>query len=149
MDDFNLFFYQAESEYADVKSDIIEKVIADSIEEFTGYSKEHQSRQAEIKELNEKIKDLSHKINKCRNIKNARSGHQKINKEKAIKRKNLKKEIDICRLRLDEIEEEVRPIAGTDARRTSSDGSTPDDLDYTGSIPSMKSLSSLTKTPFV
>ena len=54
MDNFNLLFHEAESEYQNKERDIIEKVIADSKEEFTGYSKEHQSRQTEMKDLNEK-----------------------------------------------------------------------------------------------
>ena len=59
MDDLDLLFYQAEAEYKDNEErDIIEKVIADSREEFNGYSKEHRSRQEEIKELNENIKNM-------------------------------------------------------------------------------------------
>ncbi len=147
MDELNLLFHQAEAEYKDKEGDIIEKVIADSREEFTGYSKEHQSRMAEIKELNEKIKNLSRKLNKNRNIKNTRPNHQRLNEERSKKRKNIKKEIDICRLRLKEIEEETRPLG--DGKKNVNDADT-EDSEYTGEVPSMKSsISGLTKTPFL
>ncbi len=143
MDDFNLLFHQAEAEYKSNEGDIIEKVIAESREEFTGYSKEHQSRITEIKELNEKIKKLSRDLNKNRNIRNTRPNHQRLNVERAKKRKNIKKEIDICRLRLKEIEEETRPL-GDGKKNVSSE-----DAEY-GEVPSLSSnISGLTKTPFV
>ncbi len=146
MDDLNLLFRQAEAEYKNKEGDIIEKVIADSREEFTGYSKEHQSRITEIKEVNEKIKKLFSDLNKNRNIKGARPNHQRINNERAKKRKNIKNEIDICRLRLKEIEEETRPLGDGKKNVNSAD----DDPEYTGEIPSMKSsISGLTKTPFL
>ena len=145
MDDLNLLFHQAEAEYKNKEGDIIEKVIAESREEFTGYSKEHQSRIAEIKEVDEKIKNLYRKLNKNRNIKNTRPIHQKLNDERAKKRKNIKKEIDICRLRLKEIEEETRPLG--DGKKDVNDA---DDTEYTGEVSSMKSsISGLTKTPFL
>jgi predicted nucleic acid-binding Zn-ribbon protein len=139
MDDLDLLFYQAESEYKEEAKDIIEKVIADSRTEFTGYSKEHQSRQAEIKELNEKIKSLYSDFNKHKNIKSSRPSHKKLNEKRAVKRKAIKNEIEICRLRLKEIEEEVRPIGGGKKED--------EDEEYTGEVPKMPSnISGLTKT---
>ena len=144
MDDLNLLFHQAEAEYKSEESDIIEKVIAESREEFTGYSKEHQSRIAEIKELNEKIKKLSRNLNKNRNIKNTRPSHQRLNNERAKKRKNIKSEIDICKLRLKEIDEETRPL-GDGKKNVNTEVS-----EYTGEVPSLSSnISGLTKTPFL
>ncbi|RLI44936.1 hypothetical protein DRO61_11525, partial [Candidatus Bathyarchaeota archaeon] len=110
MDDFNLLFHQADAEYKHPDKDIIEKVIADSKEEFTGYSEEHRSRIAEIKELNGRVKTLTSDLSKNRNIKSSRPAHRKLNDERAKKRKNIKCEIDKCRLRLKEIEEETRPL---------------------------------------
>jgi seryl-tRNA synthetase len=142
MDDLNLLFHQAEAEYKHKDEDIIEKVISDSKEEFTGYSKEHQSRMAEIKELNKKIKKLSSDLNKNRNIKSTRPNHQRLNDERAKKRKNIKCEIDKCRLRLKEIQEETRPLGNG-----KKDDCDKDDYDE---VPSMKSsISGLTKTPFL
>ena len=141
MDDFNLLFQQAEAEYKHREEDIIEKVIADSKEEFTGFSEEHRSRIAEVKELNERIKTLTSDLNKNRNIKSSRPAHRKLNGERAKKRKNIKCEIDKCRLRLKEIEEETRPLG---------DGKKKDEEnDYTEDLPPISSLSSLTKTPFL
>nr|QBK85491.1 MAG: uncharacterized protein LCMAC101_00780 [Marseillevirus LCMAC101] len=147
MDDLDLLFYQAESEYKDNEErDIIEKVIADSREEFNGYSKEHRSRQEEIKELNENIKNMSRDLNKYRNIKNARPNHQKLNAARAKKRVHIKQEIEKCRLRLKEIEEEVRPI-GDGKKNVSGAG---EDAEYTGEVPLLSSsISGLTKTPFL
>ena len=140
MDDFNLLFHQAEAEYKHLDEDIIEKVIADSKEEFTGFSEEHRSRMVEIKELNERIKILTSNLSKNRNIKSSRPVHRKINDERSKKRKNIKCEIDKCRLRLKEIEEETRPLG--DGKKEVSD-------DY-NEVPSMKSsISGLTKTPFL
>lgn len=141
MDDFNLLFHQAEAEYKKEDGDIIEKVIADSREEFTGYSKEHQSRVAEIKELNEKIKKLYSDLNKNRNIKNTRPNHQKLNSERSKKRKNIKNKIDICKLRLKEIEEETRPLGGSKKNVNA------DDIEEAPSLAS--SISGLSKTPFL
>jgi len=138
MDDLNLLFRQAEAEYKHKEEDIIEKVISDSKEEFNGYSEEHKSRAAEIKKLNERIKTLTSDLNKNRNIKSARPNHRVLNDGRAKRRKNIKCEIDKCRLRLKEIEEETRPLG---------DGKKKDECDE---APPMKSsISGLTKTPFL
>ena len=42
------------------------------------------------KTLHEKIKNLSRKLNKNRNIKNTRPNHQRLNNERSKKRKNIK-----------------------------------------------------------
>jgi len=150
MDDLDLLFHQAASEYKNNDDgDIIEKVITGSRNEFNGYSEEHRSRQAEIKELNENIKNMSRDLNKYRNIKNARPNHQKLNAGRAKKRAYIKQEIEKCRLRLKEIEEETRPI-GNDKTSGKEAVEDTEDAEYTGEVPRLSSnISGLTKTPFL
>ena len=137
MDEFEYLFYEAESEYVSDDKDIVERVIDDAKEEFTGYSKEHQSRQEEIKQLTDNIKQLQKDINKCKNIKNTKPVYRKMNEKLSIKRRRLRNEIDKCKLRLKEIDEEVRPLTSKDEREKQS------------FLSEEQSLSSITKTPFL
>lgn len=70
-------------------------------EEYTGFTPEQESRNDEKKKINDAIKELEQKIRMCPNIKNHRM--KAVNDERAKKRKQYKLQIDLLKLRLDEI----------------------------------------------
>lgn len=75
-------------------------------EEFMGLNKEDQDRKNEVLKINEEMKNLNKQLLKCKNVKNYRM--IKVNEERAKQRKNIKKKIEICKLRLEEIKLETQ-----------------------------------------
>ena len=67
-------------------------------------NEEEKSRLSEEESLKNKKKLLQEKLLKFRNVKNPKLQH--VNKHRADKRKEIKKEIIICDMRLQEIESE-------------------------------------------
>lgn len=81
-----------------------EKIIQQAESEFKGYSEEEMSRQQEEDALKKKRQKLSFQLGKCKNIKNPRM--RALNAERAVKRKELRRKIGECDLRLQEISQE-------------------------------------------
>lgn len=81
-----------------------EKFLERVEEDFEGVTPEALSRKEEREEIREKIKELELKIRKTPNVKNIRLSS--INKERSEKRKKYKREIDLLKLRLEEIASE-------------------------------------------
>lgn len=84
---------------------LAERIEREAEMEFNGFSEEHQSRMSEVKSIEEKIKSLEAKLKRYRNVKNIRL--KKINEERSKKRKEIRKEIEFCKLRLSEIKDEI------------------------------------------
>lgn len=81
-----------------------DKIVENAESEFLGYSEAEKDRQREIKELNEKLKDLTREKAALKNIKNPRLAE--LNKSRSVKRKTIKAKIEKIKDRLSEIEEE-------------------------------------------
>ncbi len=79
-----------------------EKIVQLAEQEFRGFSEEHKSRQQERKKIQEKLKTLRKKLRRTRNIRNSRLSE--VNAKQAAKRAAVKKEMDILRMRLQEID---------------------------------------------
>lgn len=79
---------------------LVEKIEA----EHMGLPLEAMDRARERKELEDEIKNLTHKLSKCKNVKNFRQ--KKLNKEISEKRKKIRNRIQICKVRLQEIDVE-------------------------------------------
>jgi len=95
-------FHEAISEHApEVPETMAERVVSEAEQEFKGYSEEEQSRQNEEQELKEKLKKLNIQFRKNGNIKNPRMRH--LNVERSAKRKKIRRDIEECKLRLQEI----------------------------------------------
>ncbi len=83
---------------------IAEKIVAKSEAEFKGFSEEHQSRKDERTKINEKLRTFYSDLRKYSNIKNVRCSH--LNNRRAKKRSEIRRQISLCNLRLQEIADE-------------------------------------------
>ena len=109
-EDFELLFHEAILENTvQEEQTLAEKVVSRAEEEFKGYSQEETSRQNEETIIKDNLKKLQYQLKKCGNIKNPRLRH--LNKQRAEKRRKLKKEIADYQLRLQEINVERPKIS--------------------------------------
>lgn len=81
-----------------------EKVIKEAEQEFLSYSEEEKSRRDEESTLQKKIMSLKTQLHKYKNIKNPRM--RAANEKRAAKRKEITKNIELHKLRLQEIADE-------------------------------------------
>lgn len=99
---FDSMFSRLERETSNSKSD---KIIKQCEAEFTGGVRSpEQDREIEVSAILKKIKFLKSQITKNSNIRNHK--FTELNASRAVKRKALRKEIEMCNLRLREIKEE-------------------------------------------
>lgn len=82
----------------------VDRLVENVEQQFKGFSLEQRERKKERDEMNEKIKKLTSALSKLKNVKNPRL--RKINEERSKKRLKIKAEIEVCKLRLREIDEE-------------------------------------------
>nr|QBK86563.1 MAG: uncharacterized protein LCMAC102_03580 [Marseillevirus LCMAC102] len=83
---------------------IAEKTVAESEAEFKGFSEEHQSRKDERTKIDKKLRKLGNNLRKHSNIKNLK--YSQMNNQKAKKRSEIRRQISLCKLRLQEIADE-------------------------------------------
>lgn len=81
-----------------------EKIVSRAEAEFNGYSDEEKSRRVEIQEIKEQTKKLLAELRSYPNIKNTK--RTEANLQRSKKRKEIKKKIELLKLRLQEIERE-------------------------------------------
>jgi hypothetical protein len=95
----DLFLDLSKDQSSSRNDDLITKIEND----FRGISDEAIKRQDRLREKNEMIEKLERYrklLRKCKNLKNVKS---RSNASRVERRKMLRKKIEICRLRLDEI----------------------------------------------
>ena len=100
----NLFAEAKEDNAPKRPQSLADRIVFEAEQEFKGYSVEERSRQDEEKTLKKRRSILFSKMRKYRNIKNPRLRH--VNSERSKKRKEIKREIVKCNLRLQEIQSE-------------------------------------------
>jgi len=98
------FFESAFKEATKTHDTLGDKIVSKAEAEFKGFSEEERSRQDEISQIKEEVNKLRGNLRKCTNIKNPKM--QEANKKRSDKRKELKKEIALLEIRLQEIEDE-------------------------------------------
>ena len=99
---YTTMFSRLERESSNSKSD---KIIKACEEEFSGVvTSPEQDREMEISSILKKIKFLKSQITKNSNVRNHK--FTELNASRALKRKNFRREIELCNLRLREIKEE-------------------------------------------
>lgn len=98
------YFSLLNQEYQEPHLTKSERIIKESEEEFTGFSKEHQERQKERSEILEQIKECRKKLKTLKNVRNV--NQRRANKQKAEKRAKIKNKISRLRVRLSEIDDE-------------------------------------------
>ncbi len=107
--EYDLLFKQVQLENNITKKTIADKIIEQTESEFKGLSQEQKERDLEKKDIVKKIKRLTSLLKKYRNIKNHRLRH--LNTERSKKRREIKRKLEFCRMRLQEITIEESPPA--------------------------------------
>jgi len=109
MDELDSLFSEGAKSYRDNSENNAEKIVREAQEDFQGISDDAKAisdRKVEVKKLNERLAIYKKKLRACKNVKNRRS--TAINKERAEQRKNWRRRIADCEIRLSEIKEEIK-----------------------------------------
>lgn len=111
MDEFSSLLQEevnsrTEKEYTDRLVENIEDEFKAIMNKDIEHIDEDTSREREKEEISKKIKGLYRQLTQNKNIKNHRLVQH--NSQRAENRKRLRKEIELCKLRLQEIEQEVK-----------------------------------------
>ncbi|GAG48984.1 unnamed protein product [marine sediment metagenome] len=78
-----------------------ERVIKIAEQEFRGLSEAQESRKKEVMDIQDQLKKLKKKLRRTRNIRNSRK--VEVNKKRSERRNKIKKDIELLRMRLQEI----------------------------------------------
>jgi len=78
-----------------------ERVVRQAEQEFRGFSEEHKSRQQEMRSIRAELKRLKKKFRRFKNVRNSRL--VEVNKRRSKKRAEIKKKIELLRIRMQEI----------------------------------------------
>ncbi len=107
MDDYENLFLELNEEYTPKKPLTEgEKVIKNAESQFIAYSEDELERRKEIADVKARMKSLQIKLSQTKNIKNPKM--VAANEKMAQRRIQLKKNIEECKLRLEDIDLETK-----------------------------------------